>query len=75
MRKPDQNDLTRLGDIGSTSIPQLGLRVEQDLEIRAIQTVLRDDNDFEVWVDSLHEQLESAGLEKYLCVPSTYEFL
>jgi len=42
------------------------LRVEQDLSAIIPQKELQDDKDFEVWADSLEDELEATTLVKYM---------
>jgi Sec34-like family len=48
---------------------QQELRVEQDLEARPLQSDLQDDKDFELWNDSIRNELELASLEKFMSPP------
>jgi len=57
--------LLRQHETPFTSEPQ-ELCVEQDLSVIIPQRGLQDDKDFEVWADSLEEDLEAATLEKYM---------
>ena len=60
-----KKDLLRQHDTPFISEPQ-ELRVEQDLPAIIPKRELQDDKDFEIWADSLKEDLEAATLEKYM---------
>lgn len=45
------------------------LRVEQDLEGKISHTELQDDKDFEIWFESMQDDLEAACVDKYRLPP------
>jgi hypothetical protein len=44
---------------------QMILHMEQDLSSKAQTRGVQDEQDFEIWVDRMHDDLESATFEKY----------
>jgi hypothetical protein len=69
LRRLQHKAIHQQGDRQSRAPPQLALRVEQDLEVKAQRDGVNDDKEFESWFDDMQPNLEAATLEKYTYIP------